>query len=143
MLLLTTTCIYPGLIYDASSEDYINLLCVLNFTAKQIQTITRSTPYDCKNPSLDLNYPSFIAYFNANVSNSDGMIVQEFQRTVTNIGDKNSIYIAKLTTLDGLKVSVSPDRLKFSKKYEKKSYKLRIKPKTDERCTDSWFLDLD
>ncbi|KAL0438743.1 UNVERIFIED_CONTAM: Subtilisin-like protease SBT3 [Sesamum latifolium] len=116
----------PGLIYDASSEDYINLLCALNFTVKQIQTITRSTHYDCKNPSLDLNYPSFIAYFNTNDTNSNSTTVQEFQRTVTNIGDENSIYIAKLTTFDGLKVSVSPDRLEFSKKYEKKSYKLRI-----------------
>ncbi|KAI3465340.1 hypothetical protein Pfo_022003 [Paulownia fortunei] len=77
----------PGLIYDASSEDYINLLCALDFTANQIQTITR---------------------------------------TVTNIGDGNSVYMAKLTGLNGLKVSVSPDRLEFSKKYEKKRYKLRI-----------------
>ncbi|KAI3465339.1 hypothetical protein Pfo_022002 [Paulownia fortunei] len=116
----------PGLIYDASSEDYINLLCALNFTANQIQTITRSTSYNCSNPSLDLNYPSFIAYFNANDTNSNSMTVKEFQRTVTNIGDGNSVYTAKLTALNGLKVSVSPDRLEFSKKYEKKSYKLRI-----------------
>ncbi|KAK4385829.1 Subtilisin-like protease SBT3 [Sesamum angolense] len=32
----------PGLIYDASSEDYINLLCALNFTTKHIQAITRN-----------------------------------------------------------------------------------------------------
>ncbi|KAK6160681.1 hypothetical protein DH2020_004062 [Rehmannia glutinosa] len=116
----------PGLIYDATSEDYINLLCALNFTANQIQIITRSASYNCSNPSLDLNYPSFIAYFNANDTNPDGVIVKEFQRSVTNIGGEKSIYNAKLTALDGLNVSVSPDRLEFSKKYEKKSYKLRI-----------------
>ncbi|GFP86520.1 subtilisin-like protease [Phtheirospermum japonicum] len=116
----------PGLIYDATSEGYINLLCGLNLTTKQIQTITRSTSYNCSNPSLDLNYPSFIAYFNANNTNPDSVAVKEFQRTVTNIGDANSVYTATMTILNGLKVSVSPDRLEFSKKNEKKSYKLRI-----------------
>ncbi|PIN00964.1 Tripeptidyl-peptidase II [Handroanthus impetiginosus] len=116
----------PGLIYDASSEDYINLLCALKFTKKQIRTITRSKPYNCSNPSLDLNYPSFIAYFNANDTSSDSLMMKEFRRTVTNVGDGNSVYIAKLTTLDGLKVSVSPDKLEFHKQYEKKSYKLII-----------------
>ncbi|KAG8377589.1 hypothetical protein BUALT_Bualt08G0048800 [Buddleja alternifolia] len=111
----------PGLIYDASTEDYISLLCAMNFTSNQIKAITRSTPYNCSNPSLDLNYPSFIVYLDGSPT------VKEFQRTVTNVGDRNSIYIAKLsTTLEGVKVSVSPQRLEFSKKYQKKSYKLRM-----------------
>ncbi|KAL0325579.1 UNVERIFIED_CONTAM: Subtilisin-like protease SBT3 [Sesamum radiatum] len=121
-----TKALDPGLVYDTSSKDYINLLCALNFTAKQIQTITRLTSYYCKNPSLDLNYPSFIAYFNANDTNSDNTEEQEFQRTLTNMGDGDSVYVAELTALDGLKASVLPDRLEFSKKYEKKSYKLLI-----------------
>lgn len=116
----------PGLVYDANVEDYINLLCALNLTSKQIQTITRSPSYNCSNPSLDLNYPSFIAYFNINDTNSNAETVHYFQRTVTNIGDGTSTYIAKLTPMDGLKVSVEPEKLVFSKKYEKKSYKLTI-----------------
>ncbi|CAI9777760.1 unnamed protein product [Fraxinus pennsylvanica] len=116
----------PGLVYDANVEDYINLLCALNLTSKQIQTITRSPSYNCSNPSLDLNYPSFIAYFNINDTNSNAETVQYFQRTVTNIGDGTSTYVAKLTPLDGLKVSVEPEKLVFSKKYEKQSYKLTI-----------------
>ncbi|KAK1365574.1 hypothetical protein POM88_041135 [Heracleum sosnowskyi] len=31
----------PGLIYDVEAADYINLLCALNYTSKQIQTVTR------------------------------------------------------------------------------------------------------
>ncbi|KAG8377594.1 hypothetical protein BUALT_Bualt08G0049300 [Buddleja alternifolia] len=116
----------PGLIYDASTKDYINLLCALNYTMNQIQAITRSTSYNCSNASLDLNYPSFIAYFNSNDTNSNSTTIKEFQRTVTNIGDGNSVYTAKLSVLKGLKVSVSPIKLEFNKKYEKKSYKLRI-----------------
>ncbi|KAL0317502.1 UNVERIFIED_CONTAM: Subtilisin-like protease SBT3 [Sesamum angustifolium] len=68
----------PGLIYDASSEDYINLLCALNFTTKHIQAITRLTSYNCKNPSLNLNCPSFITYFYAKDTNSDSTKEQEF-----------------------------------------------------------------
>ncbi|XP_073135622.1 subtilisin-like protease SBT3 [Henckelia pumila] len=116
----------PGLIYDATATDYINLLCALNFNSSQIKTITRSSSYNCSFRSLDLNYPSFIAYFNDNNTKSKVQKVQEFHRTVTNIGDENSVYIANLTPLDGLNVSVSPSRLEFTRKFEKKSYKLSI-----------------
>ncbi|XP_038702600.1 subtilisin-like protease SBT3 [Tripterygium wilfordii] len=116
----------PGLIYDVGVNDYVNLLCGLEFTANQIRAITRSSTNNCSAPSLDLNYPSFIAYFNVNDSKSDMATVQEFQRTVTNVGEGMSTYIAKVPTLDGLKVSVTPDKLVFKEKNEKQSYKLSI-----------------
>lgn len=113
----------PGLVYDVTTQDYIDLLCALSLTEKQMQTITRSTSYNCSNPSLDLNYPSFIPFFN---KNSDTLEVKEFRRTVTNTRDGNSVYTAKLTAPSGLNVSVSPDTLEFSEKYERKSYVLRV-----------------
>ncbi|TMX01015.1 hypothetical protein EJD97_025395 [Solanum chilense] len=116
----------PGLIYDATPQDYVNHLCGLNFTSKQIQTITRSSTYTCSNPSLDLNYPSFIGYFNRNSSDSDPKRIQEFKRTVTNLQDGTSVYTAKLTLMGKFKVSVVPNKLIFKEKYEKQSYKLRI-----------------
>ncbi|KAL3321904.1 hypothetical protein AABB24_039493 [Solanum stoloniferum] len=116
----------PGLIYDATPEDYVNLLCGLDFTSKQIKSITRSSSYSCSKPSLDLNYPSFIGYFNFNSSKSDPKRIQEFNRTVTNLGDGQSTYTAKLTPMDKYTVSVAPDKLVFKEKYEKQSYKLRI-----------------
>ncbi|OIS97297.1 subtilisin-like protease sbt1.9 [Nicotiana attenuata] len=116
----------PGLIYDTTPEDYVNLLCALNFTSKQIKTITRSSSYTCSNPLLDLNYPSFIAYFNWSSSELDPTRIQEFKRTVTNLGDGVSEYTAKLTAMPGFKVSVVPEKLVFKEKYEKQSYKLRV-----------------
>nr|QOQ34356.1 SBT3 [Nicotiana benthamiana] len=116
----------PGLIYDITSQDYINLLCALDFTSQQIKAITRSSAYSCSNSSLDLNYPSFIGYFNYNSSESDPKRIQEFQRTVTNVGEGMSVYTAKLTSMGDYKASVAPDKLVFKEKYEKQSYKLRI-----------------
>ncbi|GLT93513.1 hypothetical protein SLE2022_113030 [Rubroshorea leprosula] len=116
----------PGLIYDATIEDYVNLLCALNFTAKQIQTITKSSTNNCSAPSLDLNYPSFIAFFNAKGSKSNSKTVIEFQRTVTNVGDEMSTYTATVTPMEGFQVSVTPEKLIFKEKNEKQFYKLSI-----------------
>lgn len=116
----------PGLIYDVNAVDYINLLCALNYTSKQIQTVTRSGSYNCSHPSLDLNYPSFLAFFDKSDAASGALTLQEFRRTVTNVGDEASVYEAKITPMDGLEVSAFPDKLIFNEKYEKQSYKLSI-----------------
>ncbi|XP_065874737.1 subtilisin-like protease SBT1.9 [Euphorbia lathyris] len=118
----------PGLIYDATEEDYINLLCAMNYTKKQLQIITKSNPR-CINMSLDLNYPSFIAHFtgsSASASRSDEILVYQFQRTVTNVGEAVSSYSANLTSMDGIQVKVEPQKLVFKHKYEKLSYKLTV-----------------
>lgn len=113
----------PGLIYDATPQDYVNLLCALEYTKKQILTITRSTSYNCANPSSDLNYPSFIAFYN----NKTRSIVHKFRRTVTNVGDSAATYRAKVTQPKGSVVTVSPEMLAFKYKNEKLSYYVTIK----------------
>ncbi|KAJ0097860.1 hypothetical protein Patl1_28678 [Pistacia atlantica] len=115
----------PGLVYDATAEDYIKLLCAMNYTTTQIQIITKSS-HNCINRSLDLNYPSFIAFFNNYDSNPEDKIVQEFWRTVTNVEEVGASYTANLTGLDDLKVFVEPQRLVFKQKFEKKKYKLSL-----------------
>ncbi|XP_077248853.1 subtilisin-like protease SBT3 isoform X2 [Tasmannia lanceolata] len=110
----------PGLIYDAGAQDYVRLLCAANYTDKQILAITRSYGYNCSNPSSDMNYPSFI-------TNST---VQQFQRTVTNVGDGAASYRARLTAMN-FNVSVAPDTLIFREKLEKQSFKVSI-TKTQE-----------
>ncbi|KAB2023474.1 hypothetical protein ERO13_D06G018600v2 [Gossypium hirsutum] len=116
----------PGLIYDATVQDYVDLLCGLNFTQQQIKTITKTSSNNCSNPSLDLNYPSFIAFFNDRGAKPNSTTVVEFGRTVTNVGDGSFTYKANVTPINGLKVTVEPDTLVFKTKYEKKSYKLSI-----------------
>ncbi|CAM8946342.1 unnamed protein product [Rhodiola kirilowii] len=120
----------PGLIYDLRTDDYINLLCKLNFTFQQIQTITRTSSYNCSDMSksksaFHLNYPSFIAYYNGTGTRPGPF--QEFIRTVTNVGNPRTTYSAKITPIDGFEVSVVPDKLTFVAKNEKREFKLMIR----------------
>jgi len=115
----------PGLIYDATPQDYVNLLCDFGYTHSQILTITRSKKYNCDNPSSDLNYPSFIALY----ANKTRSIEQKFSRTVTNVGDGAASYNVKVTKPKGCVVTVVPEKLTFSVKNEKQSYSLVVKYK--------------
>ncbi|WVZ16925.1 hypothetical protein V8G54_009907 [Vigna mungo] len=114
--------INPGLVYDAGVQDYVNLLCALGFTQRNITVITGTSSNDCSKASLDLNYPSFIALFNSNNSST----AQEFQRTVTHVGEGPASYAASFIPVEGYEVSVIPELLVFKEKYEKLSYTLRI-----------------
>lgn len=119
----------PGLVYDASTTDYVNLLCALHYTTKEIKTITRSSSTKlCSNPSLDLNYPSFLAFFNSPFTSYSNRSerVREFRRTLTNVGEGPSTYTASLTPMKEFNVSVVPETLLFREKNEKLSFVLRI-----------------
>lgn len=121
-----TKALDPGLVYDATPQDYMKLLCAMNYTSKQIRMFTKLS-HDCMNRSSDLNYPAFIAFFNDDeLSTSADKVEQEFQRTETNVGKGGMAYTAKVTGMDGIKVMVEPPKLVFKKKYEKQSYKLRL-----------------
>ena len=54
------------------------------------------------------------------------MIVQTFQRTVTNVGASATSYKAIVRAPEGSTVIVSPEILVFGKAYEKQSYSLTI-----------------
>ncbi|KAM7277635.1 hypothetical protein ACFE04_004769 [Oxalis oulophora] len=115
--------LYPGLVYDAGAQDYLNLLRGMNLTESQIRAITRSSTKRCDRPSKDLNYPSFTTFFNM----GDSTTIVQFERTVTNVGDSGSSYVAHLKGMKGFKLVVIPNKLDFVKKDEKKSFKLMIK----------------
>ncbi|XP_057975754.1 subtilisin-like protease SBT3 [Malania oleifera] len=114
----------PGLIYDATAQDYLNLLCSSNFTREQIITITRSNISNCSNLSYDLNYPSFMALYKLG---STATLVKRFQRTVTNVGVGAATYTAQVVAPSNATVTVSPKTLVFSKKNEKLSYTLTVR----------------
>lgn len=115
--------LHPGLVYDSSPQDFVNLVCSMNFTREQTQTIIRSS-YNCTRPSSDLNYASFIALFSFE---QRGMtFTKKFKRTVTNVGDGAATYRAKLEQPENATVKLWPETLVFRKKYEKRSYSLSI-----------------
>lgn len=120
----------PGLIYDATPQDYVNLLASMNFTKNQILTITRSGAYDLSNPSSDLNYPSFIALYHNRTTTTR---VQKFERTVTNVGDGAAKYKVSVTAPESSEVTVVPETLVFEKKYDKQRYSLSLKYGWDSR----------
>ncbi|KAM3340109.1 subtilisin-like protease SBT3 [Capsicum galapagoense] len=115
----------PGLIYDATPQDYVNLLCSMNFTEKQFKTIARSSAKrKCSNPSDDINYPSFIALFDPYGDYT--WMEQTFRRTVTNVGAGAAKYKAKVKAPKNSTISISPQILVFEKKNQKQDYTLTI-----------------
>ena len=100
----------PGLIYDATPQDYVDLLCSMMFNMLQILDITGSKNYSCSNPS-DLNYPSFMVLYHT----TRGSIESKFRRIVINVGpaDAPVTYNARVNAPKGVKIIVSPQALHF------------------------------
>ncbi|XP_009595146.1 subtilisin-like protease SBT3 [Nicotiana tomentosiformis] len=124
----------PGLVYDATPQDYINLICSMNFTEEQFKTFARSSANynNCSSPSADLNYPSFIALYPFSLEGNFTWLKQKFRRTLTNVGKGGTTYKVKIETPKNSTVSVSPKTLVFKKKNEKQSYTLTIRYIGDE-----------
>lgn len=113
----------PGLIYDLTTEDYLNYLCSLNYTSAQLNLFSGEN-FTCPKPSSfqpgDLNYPSFAVNFKSNARNK----TIEYERTVTNVGINTCSYAVKVQEPNGVAVMVTPPILSFQKLGEKLSYKV-------------------
>lgn len=112
--------INPGLIYDIKPKDYIPYLCGLNYTSRQMAAVLQRR-FTCTRsiPEAELNYPSFSITF--------GNKVQTYTRTVTNVGDANSLYTVKVVPPKNVKVSVKPETLKFSRVNQKLNYQVTFR----------------
>ncbi|GAA0185272.1 serine protease [Lithospermum erythrorhizon] len=106
----------PGLIYDYNTNDIINLLCSTGAIPDQLKNLTGQIEH-CKtspNPSYDFNYPSIgVSHVHENVS---------VHRTVTYHGKGSNLFIAKIDKPKGVRLSVTPIKLKFSKTGQKKRF---------------------
>ncbi|XP_031285368.1 subtilisin-like protease SBT1.1 [Pistacia vera] len=115
----------PGLIYDLTTDDYLNFLCTLNYNSSQISLFSKGN-FTCPKPGAfrpgDLNYPSFAVNFKDNAPN----ITVEHQRTVTNVGPPACSYNVQVEQPNGVLVSVKPEILSFQKLGEKLSYKISV-----------------
>ncbi|KDP25554.1 hypothetical protein JCGZ_20710 [Jatropha curcas] len=107
----------PGLIYDIQPDDYIPYLCGLGYSDKQVGLIVQHT-VTCSNDSnvleAQLNYPSF--------SIKLGSTPQTYTRTVTNVGQPNSIYTLEILAPEGVNIKVTPDTINFNGVNQKATY---------------------
>ncbi|KAG7581919.1 Peptidase S8 propeptide/proteinase inhibitor I9 [Arabidopsis suecica] len=118
----------PGLVYDITPYDYINFLCNSNYTGTNIVTITRRQA-DCDGARRaghvgNLNYPSFSVVFQ---QYGEGKMSTHFIRTVTNVGDSDSVYEIKIRPPRGTTVTVEPEKLSFRRVGQKLSFVVRVK----------------
>ncbi|XP_062087931.1 subtilisin-like protease SBT1.5 [Humulus lupulus] len=117
----------PGLVYDITSYDYIDFLCNSNYTTKNIQVITRKAA-DCSGAKKaghagNLNYPSLAAVFQQYGKHK---MSTHFIRTVTNVGEPNSVYRVTVRPPSGTLVTVQPDKLVFRRVGQKLNFLVRV-----------------
>lgn len=106
----------PGLVYDLTTNDYLNFLCASGYKQTQIKSFA---PYICPYvvKILDFNYPSIT------IPKLYGSVT--VTRKLKNVGTPGT-YAARLRVPAGLSISVEPNALKFDKIGEEKSFQLTI-----------------
>ncbi|XVE70169.1 hypothetical protein DITRI_Ditri10aG0050600 [Diplodiscus trichospermus] len=118
----------PGLVYDATVDDYLGFLCALNYTPSQIKSATHRdfTCQTSKKYNLgDFNYPSFSVPLETASDKKGGAGVSstvKYTRTLTNVGAPATYKVSLYSQTRDVKISVEPATLGFSTQYEKKSY---------------------
>ncbi|KAI3914352.1 hypothetical protein MKW98_014959 [Papaver atlanticum] len=120
--------LHPGLVYDLETEDYAQFLCSINYSSTTISKIFVHKKVDCSRSQMaspgDLNYPSFSVVFKS------GTNTVEYERTVKNVGPSaNAVYKVKINSPSSVKITVSPQKLVFSKKNRFLSYKISFSSK--------------
>lgn len=119
----------PGLVYDATADDYVDFLCALNYTSDLIKRTTTqeiSCSSSKKYSVQELNYPSFSVAFetasSGNGKDSQGVSTLKYTRTLTNVGNPAMYKALVSSKTDAVKITVEPESLSFSKVNEKKSF---------------------
>lgn len=118
----------PGLVYDATVDDYLGFLCALNYTSTRIKTVTNQS-YTCelgkKYGVGDLNYPSFAVPLQTSSGQGGGssaVTVVKYTRTLTNVGTPATYKVSVSSETQAVKIVVDPESLTFSKPNEMKTY---------------------
>lgn len=112
----------PGLVYDASYEDYLLHLCSIGYDLKNL-THNGSCPKNLP-PPHNLNYPSVA------IPKLNGTVV--VKRTVTHVGSSKSIYFSSVKPPVGISVTISPPILNLNQYGEKKSFTIRVRADNTE-----------
>ncbi|OMP01832.1 hypothetical protein COLO4_11530 [Corchorus olitorius] len=130
----------PGLVYDLNVDDYLGFLCGLNYSAFQIRALAKRN-FSCddskKYSVTDLNYPSFAVNFD---TISGGSNVLKYTRTLTNVGSPGTYKVSvSPDQIPGVKISIQPETLSFSKANEKKSYTVTFTGSTNSQSSSNSF----
>jgi hypothetical protein len=124
----------PGLVYDATADDYVNFLCGLRYTSRQITAVTGRRNAKCAaGASLDLNYPSFMVILN-NTKSATRM----FNRVLTNVASSPAKYRVSVTAPAGMKVTVTPSALSFGGKGSKQKFSVTVQVSQVKRAGDDY-----
>ncbi|KAI5605936.1 hypothetical protein BDE02_01G386500 [Populus trichocarpa] len=100
---------YPGLVYDTTTEEYIQYLCSIGYSSSSITRLT-NTKINCvkkTNTRLNLNLPSIT------IPNLKKKVT--VTRKVTNVGNVNSVYKAIVQAPIGISMAVEPKTLSFNR----------------------------
>ncbi|KAL5833213.1 hypothetical protein ACOSQ3_016887 [Xanthoceras sorbifolium] len=99
----------PGLVYNITTEDYVQFLCSMGYNNASITNLIR-TPVIClennNRNGLNLNLPSIT------IPNLRKKVT--VTRKVTNVGHINSVYKAVVRAPYGMKMRVEPQVLRFN-----------------------------
>ncbi|KAK6139660.1 hypothetical protein DH2020_026595 [Rehmannia glutinosa] len=108
----------PGLVYDATPDDYVAFLCSLDYTIEMIQVVVKRPNVTCARKFRDpgqLNYPSFSVVFGKSR-------VVRYTRELTNVGAAGSVYRVSAEAPSNVVVSVKPSNLVFRNVGDKQRY---------------------
>ncbi|EOA20029.1 hypothetical protein CARUB_v10000302mg [Capsella rubella] len=112
----------PGLVYNASAEDYMRFLCASGYDERSIgKMANKSDMYHCPSPRpsmLELNLPSItIPFLDRDVT---------VTRTVTNVGPIVSKYMVIVKPPLGVEITVTPNILLFNPLVQKLSFEVTV-----------------
>ncbi|CAM0904631.1 unnamed protein product [Alopecurus aequalis] len=124
----------PGLVYDATVDDYVNFLCGLRYSSRQIAAVTGRRNARCAaGANLDLNYPSFMVILNNTKS-----ATRTFNRVLTNVAGSPAKYSVSVTSPAGMKVTVTPTALSFGGKGSKQKFSVTVQVRKVKRAGDDY-----
>ncbi|XP_062190368.1 subtilisin-like protease SBT1.8 [Phragmites australis] len=127
--------LYPGLVYDAGERDYVDFLCAMNYTAKQLRLFVpdfvKCTRTLAGGPA-GLNYPSFVVVFDNRTD------VRTLTRTVTKVSEMAETYNVTVVAPEHVKVTVTPTTLEFKERKETKSYTVEFRNEAGGNQKAEW-----
>ncbi|KAK2977873.1 hypothetical protein RJ640_020217 [Escallonia rubra] len=127
----------PGLIYDINMQGYVDFLCGLGYTKKQLRSVLRRNTWRCTENRMDLNYPSFVAEFPKRLRSLTG---KNFSRLVTYVGEDTAFYHAVSVVPPEMKITIQPSTLLFTRKYQRRSFVVHVVVEKDAPPVTYGFL---